>query len=176
MTTCTDDDQLVRAVRAGDHAAFGELFSRHAGMARRVASRTAPTVEADDVVAESFACVLEQLRSGRGPTESFRAYLLTTVRHEAVRRAVSARRCEPLADLEPRSHPSTSTEADDRVREAYAALPERWRRTLWQLDVEGWRPCELAAELGLSPNAVSALGYRARTALRSAYLERSRAA
>jgi RNA polymerase sigma factor (sigma-70 family) len=176
MTPCTDDDELVRAMRGGDHEAYGELFARHAAVARRVASRAGPFGEADDVVAEVFACVLDQLRSGRGPTQSFRAYLLTAVRHEAARRAMMARRCEPVADLEPSSSASTSTEADDRIREAYATLPERWRRTLWQLDVEGRRPRELAVELGLTANAVSALGYRARAALRSAYLERSRAA
>jgi RNA polymerase sigma factor (sigma-70 family) len=176
MTPCTDDDELVRAMRGGDHEAYGELFARHAAVARRVASRAGPFGEADDVVAEVFACVLDQLRSGRGPTKSFRAYLLTAVRHEAARRSMMARRCEPVADLEPWSAASTSTEADDRIREAYATLPERWRRTLWQLDVEGRRPRELAVELGLTANAVSALGYRARAALRSAYLERSRAA
>ncbi|MET0820298.1 MAG: RNA polymerase sigma factor [Aeromicrobium sp.] len=176
MTPCTDDDELVRAVRAGDREAFGVLFARHAGVARLVASRSGPAGEVDDVVAEAFACVLGQLCSGRGPVESFRAYLLTAVRHEAARRAIRARRCELVADLEPPPVPPASAEAGDRIREAYATLPERWRRTLWQLDVEGRRPCELAAELGLTANAVSALGYRARTALRSAYLERRRAA
>jgi RNA polymerase sigma factor (sigma-70 family) len=177
MSPCTHDDELVRAMRGGDDEAYGELFARHAAVARRVASRAGPFGDADDVVAEVFASVLGQLRSGRGPTKSFRAYLLTAVRHEAGRRARLARRCEPVADLEPWSATaSPSSEADDHIREAYATLPERWRRTLWQLDVEGRRPRELAAELGLTANAVSALGYRARSALRSAYLERSRAA
>ena len=176
MSPFTDDDELVRAVRAGDREAFGVLFARHALVARRVASRSGPAGEADDVVAEAFACVLGQLCSGRGPVESFRAYLLTAVRHEAVRRAIAARRCEPVADLEPSPVTPASSDAGDHVREAYATLPERWRRTLWQLDVEGRRPCELAPELGLTANAVSALGYRARAALRSAYLERSSAA
>lgn len=180
MTPDTDDDDLVRAMRGGDHEAFGVLFARHAAVARRVASRAGPASDADDVVAEVFTCVLVQLRSGRGPTTSFRAYLLTAVRHEAGRRVRLARRCSPVADLEPlvpaEEASSSPVDADDDLIEAYATLPERWRRTLWQLDVEGRRPRELAAELGLSANAVSALGYRARTALRSAYLERTRAA
>jgi hypothetical protein len=41
---------------------------------------------------------------------------------------------------------------------------------LWHLDVEGRKPHELAEVLELSPNGVSALVYRARSALREAYL------
>jgi RNA polymerase sigma factor (sigma-70 family) len=174
--TIPTDDELVRATRGGDHEAFGELFARHAAVARRVASRAGPLSDADDVVAEVFAGVLVQLRAGRGPTASFRAYLLTGVRHEARRRASLARRCEPVADLDATSVDATPSDVDDRLREAYATLPARWRRALWQLEVEGRRPREVAAELGITPNAVSALGYRARAALRSAYLERTRAA
>jgi hypothetical protein len=57
------------------------------------------------------------------------------------------------------------------VRDAFASLPKRWQTVLWQLDVDGWKPNELAAELGIAPNAVSALAYRAREGLRKAYLE-----
>lgn len=170
------DDELVRDVRSGDHDAYGLLFARHRAVARRVAARHGAVGEADDVVAEVFARTLVQIRSGRGPTLSFRAYLLTAVRHEAGRRAARARRCEPVADVEPFADAVAPPESDDRVRAAYAALPVRWQRTLWQLEVEGRRPRELAAELGLTPNAVSALGCRARAALRAAYLDRPDAA
>lgn len=179
MTTTSDDDELVRAVRSGDTEAFGELFARHVAVATRVATRRGPRGDADDVVADVFAAVLVQLLAGRGPSLSFRAYVLTAVRHEVARRAVLARRCDPVADVsqwsaavldEPR------LDGDDVLHEAYASLPARWRRTLWQLEVEGRTPRELAADLGLTANAVSALGYRARAALRSAYLERAGAA
>ncbi len=170
------DDELVQAVRRGDQEAYGLLFARHREVARRVATRGGTVGEADDVVAEIFARTLVQLRAGRGPTLSFRAYLLTAVRHEAGRRSAQARRCDPVADIEPFAGTVEQPEADDRMREAYAALPERWRKTLWQLEVEGVRPRELAAELGLTPNAVSALGCRARAALRAAYLDLPNAA
>jgi RNA polymerase sigma factor (sigma-70 family) len=176
MDVDPDDHELVRAVRGGDPEAFGVLFARHEPVARRVAARCGPAVEADDVVAEVFVGVLVQIRAGRGPTTSFRAYLLTGVRHEAGRRAATRRRCEPVADLEPWSVDVAPSDADEHLREAYATLPSRWRRALWQLEVEGRRPRELADELGLTPNAVSALGCRARAALRAAYLERTRAA
>jgi hypothetical protein len=57
------------------------------------------------------------------------------------------------------------------IRAAYDSLPERWRTVLWQVEVERRKPQELAEALGLSPNGVSALAYRARAALREAYLK-----
>ncbi len=171
-----DDDELVQAVRDGDDDAYGRLFVRHGAVARRVAVRRGHSGEADDVVSEVFARVLAQIRAGRGPSTSFRAYVLTATRHEAVRRAVLARRCEPVADLEPWVGPVELPDVDDRLRAAYAGLPRRWQQALWLLEVEGRTPQELAAELGLSANAVSALGYRARVGLRSAYAGLSQAA
>lgn len=170
------DAELVVLARTGDKDAYGVLFVRHRAVARRVAQRFASRDDVDDVVAESFARVLGQISAGRGPDDSFRAYLLTAVRHEAGRRGVLGRRYESVADLESVADTIEQTEPDDRVREAYGALPERWRRVLWQLEVEGRRPHELADELGLSANAVSALGHRARAGLRSAYLRRTAAA
>lgn len=170
------DDELMREVRSGDHDAYGLLYARHREVARRVAARHGSPGEADDVVAEIFARTLVQIRSGRGPMVSFRAYLLAAVRNEAGHRAARARRCEPVADVELFAGAVRLPEIDERVRAAYAALPVRWQRALWQLEVEGMRPRELAAELGLTPNAVSALGCRARAALRAAYLERPEAA
>jgi RNA polymerase sigma factor (sigma-70 family) len=171
-----DDVMLLALVREGNDEAFGLLYARHRAVAGRVAARVLGGVEADDVVAEAFVAVLVQIRAGRGPTVSFRAYLLTAVRHEAARRRALLRRCEPTVDLDPagRTTPDLAEQAD--LRDAYGTLPPRWRHVLWRLDVEGVPPRELALELGVSANAVSALGYRARAGLRAAYLGRSDAA
>ncbi|MRJ76367.1 sigma-70 family RNA polymerase sigma factor [Aeromicrobium sp. SMF47] len=171
-----EDAELVVLARAGDPEAYGVLFVRHRAVAERVARRSACRADVDDVVAEAFTLVLAQIRGGRGPVSSFRAYLLTAVRHEAARRSVLARRCEPTAGIESLTTPISLPESDEDVCAAYRTLPERWQRVLWQLEVEGRRPHELAAELGLSANAVSALGTRARAGLRSAYLGRTLAA
>lgn len=174
---CMDDDaMLLSLVREGDDEAFGQLYARHRDVARRVAGRVMGGAEVDDVVADSFVAVLVQLRSGRGPTLSFRAYLMTAVRHEAARRREARRRCEPRVDLDPVGRPGPDLAEHADVRDAYGTLPPRWRHVLWRLDVEGVPPRELAAELGVSPNAVSALGCRARAGLRAAYLGRPDAA
>jgi DNA-directed RNA polymerase specialized sigma24 family protein len=48
--------------------------------------------EADDVVAETFAKILDLLHRGGGPDDAFRPYLLTAVRRES---AVSQPPCRP---------------------------------------------------------------------------------
>jgi DNA-directed RNA polymerase specialized sigma24 family protein len=69
-----------------------------------------------------------------------------------------------------RRHDAGSDPGDrEDVERAFRGLPVRWQRVLWQLEVEGRRPRELAVELGMTPNAVSALGKRARAGLRKAY-------
>ncbi|NIH84028.1 RNA polymerase sigma factor [Amycolatopsis granulosa] len=52
---------------------------------------------------------------------------------------------------------------------AFAALPARWRRVLWMVEVLGHRPQDVAAELGIAPAAACSLVWRARTALRRQY-------
>ena len=76
------DAELIIATRAGDTAAYGELYERHRVAATRLARILArDSAEADDLVSETFAKVLASLRDGRGPDLAFRAYLLTTLRH-----------------------------------------------------------------------------------------------
>lgn len=58
------------------------------------------------------------------------------------------------------------------VAEAFQELPERWRATLWYIDVEGQKPASVGVILGISANAVSSLAGRARDALRSGYLQK----
>jgi hypothetical protein len=54
------------------------------------------------------------------------------------------------------------------ISAAYASLPREWRTVLWHRDVKGRTPHDIAELLELSPSAVSALLYRARSALRDA--------
>jgi RNA polymerase sigma factor (sigma-70 family) len=144
-----DDAILIRRTRAGDDEAYSELYRRYEYSAFRLARHLGRREEADDVVNEAFARVLDLLQRGKGPTESFRAYLFTTIRHECGARAKQEKRVRPTDD---------DTQVDsavefgagaldaferETVRAAYASLPERWRE---------------------------ALVYRARAGLREAYL------
>ncbi|GIG97842.1 sigma-70 family RNA polymerase sigma factor [Plantactinospora mayteni] len=177
------DLQLIRAVRAGDTDAYATLYSRHEGAARRLA-RTLDSrpSEVDELVAESFTRVLAVLRGGLGPRAAFRTYLLTTVRNVFYDETRRTRRIELVDDLaghdpgEPFTDPAVRDLEQAMVARAFAALPERWRLVLWHTEVEGDPPATVARLLGVRPNTVSALAYRARERLRQNYLREHAAA
>ncbi|MPZ27340.1 MAG: sigma-70 family RNA polymerase sigma factor [Micromonosporaceae bacterium] len=178
------DAELLAAVRGGDTGAYGVLYDRHREAARRLARvLVRDPSDAEDLVAEAVAKVLAALRAGRGPEVAFRAYLLTAVRNACYDRARRDRRIELTEDLsryESAEGARGGGEAGDpavaRLERSYAArafakLPERWRTVLWHTEVEGEKPAAIAVMLGLSPNAVAALAYRARERLRQIYLQ-----
>ena len=177
-----DDAQLIEAVRHGDVAAYGDLYAQHVGSARNLARQLSRTVtEADDLVSEAFIRVFQVLRAGGGPDSAIRAYLLTALRHTAYDRTRKERRVELSEDITETVDPAlVSVPFDDTVmasaeralaKKAFAGLPDRWRKVLWLTAVEGQTPAEVAPSLGLTPNGVSALAYRAREALRQGYLQ-----
>ena len=170
------DAELISAVRAGDAAAYGELFTRHVEAARRLGRQLVPGPDVDDVVSESFTKVLSLLQRGGGPDLAFRAYLLTAVRRVHVDRIRAAARLHTTDDLTPFDpgvpFRDTAVEGFESAvaARAFASLPERWQLVLWHTEVEGQRPAEVASLLAMTPNSVSALAYRAREGLRQAYL------
>jgi RNA polymerase sigma factor (sigma-70 family) len=172
------DSDLLAAVRAGDTAAYGTLYERHSAATRRLAhALTRDPADADDLVAETFAKVFASLRAGRGPMVAFRAYLHTTLRHVCYHRARRDRRLEFTDDLtrydegEPFHDPALADLERTYAARAFQQLPARWRDVLWQTEVEGASPAEIAPRLGLTPNAVAVLAHRAREGLRRLYLQ-----
>ena len=164
--------------------AFATLYGRHQQAARALARQLARSpADADDLVAGAFTRMLEILRAGRGPTEAFRAYLLTSVRHLAYDRSRAERRLDltddiadvhgidPDGTIVPFTDPALAGLERTLAARAFATLPERWQAVLWHLEVEGDSPADIAPLFGLTANAVSALGYRAREGLRQAYLQ-----
>ncbi|MCI2423341.1 sigma-70 family RNA polymerase sigma factor [Saccharopolyspora sp. K220] len=178
---CADGD-LSEAVRQGSTAAYHELYARHVGAAYSAASQLSRSrVDADDLVSEAFVNVLAALRGGHGPVVAFRAYLLTSVRHLAFERARREQRlqltgdiAEVLGDGEGLEDLAIASLERSLAARAFANLPQRWRTVLWHVEVEGLTPGQVAPFLGLTPNGVAALAYRARKGLRQAYREVSR--
>ncbi len=121
--------------------------------------------------------MLRILRSGEGPDEDFRPYLLTTIRNTMIswrRRDSAVSLVAEVPDVlvgagsdEPVGSRMHATVAAD----AFASLPERWRIVLWRTEIEGQSPARIAQDLEMTPNGVSALAYRAREGLRQAYLD-----
>jgi RNA polymerase sigma factor (sigma-70 family) len=171
------DRTLLERLRAGEDAAFGELFSRHSAAVFRLALGLAnDRSEADDLTAEAFFRVLQAIRRGAGPVDNVRGYLLIVVRRVSWEWSMR-RRDVPVSDEElthrAPSDPDTSGQFTERnlIRRAFSSLPERWRNVLWKMEVEGERPAAVAMNFGLSPNATAALARRARQGLRAAYLQ-----
>jgi RNA polymerase sigma factor (sigma-70 family) len=171
------DEALLAATRVGDDLAFAELYERHASAARAVARGLVPSSDVDDVVADAYANILATIQRGAGPELAFRPYLLVSVRNTCYRR--SKRRAVVLVDPLESELDRASSEPDpfaaitesSTVAKAFFSLPERWQQVLWHTEVEGRRPSELCAELGLSAGAIAALSFRAREGLSQAYLE-----
>jgi RNA polymerase sigma factor (sigma-70 family) len=172
------DAELIVAVRDGTTDAYATLYARHRDAAYNLARHlTRSQAEADDLVSEAFAKLLDTLRCGGGPESAFRAYLLTALRHCAYDRTRRDRRID-LTDDETAYDsgvPFTDTAVAGLDRSlaarAFATLPQRWQTVLWHTEIEGQSPTEVAPLLGLTPNGVSALAYRAREGLRQAYLQ-----
>jgi RNA polymerase sigma factor (sigma-70 family) len=174
-----DEQILMCRVRCGDVEAEGILYKAYLDIAmRRAVQLGAQPADAEDYVADAFIRILCQLRRGKGPGGPLRPYLWTSLRHVAADAHRGQRgREQPTADLSvvpelgADSLPQLEIDIRHAVRSAMMSLPVRWREVLWSTEVEGQSPAELAAELGASAQAISALAYRARKALRQAYNE-----
>lgn len=170
------DSELIELVRSGDSAAYEELFLRHRDVAIRYARRITDTERAEDLCAEAFTKIFDLLQRGKGPDVSFRAYLLTTVRTSHLNTLRTGNREELVPDHEPIGRMVPVIEDPDArfdrdaICEAFKQLPERWQVALWLTAVEGLSQDEASKHLGISPNAVASLTFRARAGLRQAYL------
>jgi RNA polymerase sigma factor (sigma-70 family) len=171
------DAELIAAVRSGRTEAYATLCERHREAALALARQLSRSNgDADDVVAVAFTWILGIIGRGAGPAESFRPYLLATVRRVANDRAhgqrtqIATGRQDPPGPDEFPTDPDIAGPEQSLIVRAFRSLPERWQTVLWHTEVEQAAATEVAALLGLTPNGVSALSHRAREGLRQAYL------
>lgn len=161
------------AKRTSDDEAFIRLYRDTRSLAWDVAHRILRDADlTDDVVQEAYCQLLHALRAGKGPDDSARGYVFTSVRRLAYRQRIANEKIVLLADPigdRPRSR-SGDEHTGTRITAAWQSLPRRWRYMLWLVDVDGYTPAELAPALRITPSAVSSLVLRARRALRQAYL------
>jgi RNA polymerase sigma factor (sigma-70 family) len=174
------DAELLAAVRAGDQAAYGVLWTRHEGAARNLARQLARANDIDELVSESFYRVLRAITTGGGPDGAFRAYLLSTLRRVNIDTGRSYYQRVTLTeddrDLEIEHADSAADVAMEQNEQsaawrAWASLPESTRTLLWHLVIEEETPAQIASLLGTSPNGVSSRAVRAKERLRQAFLQ-----
>jgi RNA polymerase sigma factor (sigma-70 family) len=175
-----DDRALMTAVREGDPESFVHLYQRHVAAAAAYARRLVrQRADEHDVVADAFLRVLGILSRGKGPQDTFRPYLLRAVRNAAYDRARAERRLEltdepcVLEGVQPFRDTAVERFDRDRVLQAFRSLPARWQDVLSLTLIEELPVEVAAARLGINPNSLSSLAYRAREGLRQAYLRTS---
>ncbi|MGX5695661.1 sigma-70 family RNA polymerase sigma factor [Agromyces soli] len=173
------DEEILHAIRCGDDDAYGIFWRRHRSLAIAVARSTTSRFDPEDIAAESFARVLAAIRRGRGPVRAFRPYLVTVVRNTAMTWGMASHEipvADPydLVDQSALLEPGASAMVEERespVMIALRSLPDRLRTVLWYGVVEGYSPVEIARLLDITPNAAGVLAFRAREALRQAWIQ-----
>lgn len=173
------DDQLLCAVRAGDTEAFSQLYVRYARAAQHAATQLVDSHEcSEDLAAETFTVLLEQLLAGNGPRLRFWPDLLTQLRTTVCRTAPSAD--SRFADQEEILDGCLSDAQLDSIRrereyglvlEAFASLSMRSRNLLRRLQIRGMSVEAVAASLRTDTNLVARAAATATEALRVAYLQ-----
>jgi len=153
------DDVLVSAARAGDRAAFGELYTRYCRMVHGILLCRVPRHAVDDLVHDVFLRALRRLETLRD-TSRFGSWLTSIARNCATdyyRRAPSVDEvCEEQLEesaADPVKQDSSEVEAAV-VLAHIQSLPEAYRETLVLRLVEGMTGPEIAARTGLTPASV----------------------
>ncbi|GHB60309.1 hypothetical protein GCM10010347_32940 [Streptomyces cirratus] len=181
------DRELIRRLRSSyargavDADVCDLLYRRHLGALLACARGwcRAPQ-DAEDLVSEAFVRTLQAVRSGAGPRDHWRPYLLAVVRHTAIEWRTGDGRTVLTPDVESWCGPGPSgqdpqqrllSEEDRRLAaRSFHSLPGRWKAVLWHTLVEDDCPHHMPALFGITPSAVTSLAFRAREGLREAYL------
>jgi len=170
------DAELLRELRDGSRDAYTVLWERHIGAGLRYAHRMMPS-HAEDLASEAFLAIYQQVTTNGGPDFAFRSYLKAVIRNKAIRWRKESHRLDDTveADSVDFRDALTLVERESSAGEllgAFQDLPERWQKVLWLSEVADVGRPEIAKELGIKPNAVSALHRRARSGLRLQWLTR----
>lgn len=130
-----------------------------------------PSGQAEDLVSESFLAIYTLVTtSDKGPVDSFRPCLFTVIRNTAMAWQKSNRLVDSDPEIEVIDPDHGPTQLEDRSESAellaaFQELPDRWQRVLWLSEVEEASRTQIPSNLGIKPNAVSALQCRARKGL-----------
>lgn len=161
-------DAVPSAAVSDIEARWREYHTAATGYARRLVGPS----DAEDVAAEAMARLLSRVAKDTTRIENTKAYLFTAVRNVASDH-LKGRREYPSAEMERFDRPvddASIREESQLLEQAVSALPASWRHALVAVEVQRLSNQEVALLLDSNPNAVAALTYRAREALRKAYL------
>jgi RNA polymerase sigma-70 factor (ECF subfamily) len=168
--TGLSEEELVRAVIAGDKAAYGSLYDRYAPMVRAVChDRTGNLADAQDLAQDVFLRAYERLSGLRRP-DRFGPWLIGIARHrcrEWRRRALrDHRRQERAHEMQPTCPDPSDDGEPAKLGRLIAALPETERLALHAFYLQGKSVEEARHMLGLSRSGFYRAIERARQHLR----------
>ncbi len=170
------DRTLADSARRGGREAFDELYRRHARASWRLALLvTRDGAAAEAAVAGAFAATLARtpdLAPG-AVDDGFRVTLLRATRRAAIDTITDAADTGAHSTAGPARAPQPLHAFEPRVaviRQAFDALPERWRSVLWLVDVEGFSTFDAARVIRVAPAAAGPLMERARLGLQEQVL------
>jgi RNA polymerase sigma-70 factor (ECF subfamily) len=160
-----DEIEAVRAVQAGDLAAFAPLYAAYWSMVHGIVLARARTVEVADVAQDVFVTALSRIAELRDPA-AFGGWLATMARHASVDAIRRQRVTAELADDARVDVPPPRLEALA-VLHAIRELPEAYRETLVLRLVEGMTGPEIALRSGMTPGSVRVNLHRGMKLLRA---------
>lgn len=172
-----DEAEVLEAARSGDPRALGQIFDLYAPVIFRYAFRLChDRLEADRIVGDVFAQLLEHLSKGKGPHTNLRAYLYQIAYHVLVEHVREAGRVTPIEDAlnlpDGRTSVAMQVEARELIRVLEQAmqhnLTDEQRHVILLRFAEGFSLKEAARITGKTVNAVSVLQNRALYKLRKA--------
>lgn len=167
---------MLARVRAGDTAAYAELVTRHAPMARRLAVLSGAGADADDVVQEAFVKGYRSFASFRDGAD-FRPWLLRIVVNETrnlhrgrSRRAdrelrVGREEARLVSDTDP-ADAAVGRERREKLLAAITALPDDLRETITCRYLLELSETETATSLGIPNGTVKSRLHRGLARLR----------
>jgi RNA polymerase sigma-70 factor, ECF subfamily len=174
VTGAAGDDELVRAVAAGDRGALELLYRRHGPwLAGRLAARTSSVELAEEALQDAFLAVWRGARAYHG-TGEVPAWLWGIAR----RRLASLARRQPRGGLalevvgereDPAWGPEEATlgrEVSARIRLAVAHLPEEQRAAIGAVVYQGQSIAQAARAGGVAEGTIKSRLHRARLQIR----------
>jgi RNA polymerase sigma-70 factor (ECF subfamily) len=172
------DDDLVRRAKAGDEAAWRELYLAHAGRLRAWLS-SLPTGDAaadnDDIAATAWLTAANKIGSFTGGSSDFAGWLYGIARNIAVntRRRSGRRSTYPMATDEAgelwgvADDQTHAVDASAWARHLLTRLPHREAEVVACIDVAGLDVSATSSALGISKAAVRTSHYRGIRRLRA---------
>ena len=170
------DDDVVRAAKDGDPAAWRALYDAIAGRLvgwLRSQQTADAAVDADDIASEAWLAAARRIGEFTGSADDFAGWLFVVARNvktNANRR--SARRATMPTDLDPRllvRHGAPDdmavVDAADWIRQLLSHLPARERDVVAAIDVAGLDIASTSQLLRMSRTAVRSAHYRGRRRL-----------